>query len=301
MAARICVINISPVPDAYLDHMRGIVEACCRQVLHGDTQLEFRAPKRGAATVPERLEDFRNPYFAHLVVCEVIETIVRADAEGFDAIVVNCFDDPGVKEARSFTRAPVFGLSEPTFHHACQLGAKLGALVPDMPGQVAFVQKQIDDMGLSSRFIVNGVRAERQRFTASFAEALQNPQAMVARLATQGRELIDDGADVIVIACGGLGQICGVAGFHTLEHNGAVVPVVNPLTTAVKTAEMMVAMRRGIGTPIPSQAHAGRRLSREDFVRFRESFSLDRGRTNATPRSVPGVGSRRNRRVRRPA
>jgi allantoin racemase len=275
MVTRIGVINISRVPDAYLAHMKGVVEACCRRVLHPETQLEFRAPKRGPETVPARLEDFRNPYFAHLVVREVIETIVRADAEGFDALVVNCFDDPGVKEARSFTTAPVFGLSEPTFHYACQLGAKFGALVPDMPGQVAFVQKQIDDMGLSSRCVVNGVRAERKRFTESFAEALQNPQAMVGRLAEQGRELIDDGADVIVIACGGLGQICGVAGFHTLEHTGAIVPVINPLTTAVKAAEMMVAMQRGIGTPVPSQAHAGRRLSAEDFARFREGFCLD--------------------------
>jgi len=274
MATRIGVINISPVPDAYLGHMQGVVEACCRRVLHPDTELAFRAPRRGPEVVPARLEDFRNPYFAHLVASEVIETIVRADAEGFDALVVNCFDDPGVKEARSFTRVPVFGLSEPTFHHACQLGAKFGALVPDMPGQVAFVQKQIDEMGLSGRCIVNGVRAERKPFTASYAEALQDPQAMVGRLAEQGRELLDDGADVIVIACGGLGQICGVAGFHTLEYRGATVPVVNPLTTAVKTAEMMVAMQRGIGTPIPSQAHAGRRLSGEELARIRAGFCL---------------------------
>ncbi len=276
MATRICVINISPVSDAYLPHMQGVIEACCRRVLHPETQLDFRAPQRGPEVVPARLEDFRNPYFAHLVVGEVIETIVRADHEGFDALVVNCFDDPGVKEARSFAATSVFGLSEPTFHLACQLGAKFGALVPDMPGQVAFVQKQIDDMGLSSRCIVNGVRTEHKPFTESFAEALQNPKAMIARLADQGRELIDDGADVIVIACGGLGQICGVAGFHTLEHKGASVPVINPLTTAVKTAEMMVAMQRGIGTPVPSQARAGRRLSPEELARFRQSFARER-------------------------
>ncbi|MFN8628482.1 MAG: aspartate/glutamate racemase family protein [Candidatus Binatia bacterium] len=274
MPTSICVINISPVAEAYLPQMKGVVEACCRRVLHPDTQLEFRAPSRGPAVVPARLEDFRNPYFAHLVAAEVIETIVRADREGFDALVVNCFDDPGVREARSFATTPVLGLSEPTFHLACQLGAKFGALVPDMPGQVAFVQKQIDDMGLSRRCIVNGVRAERKRFTESFAEALQNPEPMVGRLTDQGRELIDDGADVIVIACGGLGQICGVAGFHTLEHKGAMVPVINPLTTAAKTAEMLVAMHRGIGTPIPSQAHAGRRLSAEELARVRTGFSL---------------------------
>jgi hypothetical protein len=48
--------------------------------------------------------------------------------------------------------------------------------------------------------------------------------------------------------------------------------VVNPLTTAVKTAEMSVAMSKGLGYQIPSRAYAGTRLSAEDFVRFRGAF-----------------------------
>ncbi len=272
----ICIVNIVRVPEEYLDGSRQTIEACCRKVLNADTKLAFRVPNRGPWPRPENMEDHRNPYFCHLITHEVIETIARADVEGFDAIVVNCFDDPGVKEARSFARTPIFGLSEATFLYACLLGGRLGALVPDMPGQVAFVQKQIDDMGLSTRMIRNGVRAERKRFVESFPEALANPRTMVERLSLQACEMVDEGADVIVMACGGLGQICGVAGFHTLAHNGATIPVVNPLTTAVKTAEMAVAMRKALGTPIPSEAHAGKRLSPKDYVRYREGFGLTR-------------------------
>jgi Asp/Glu/hydantoin racemase len=150
-------------------------------------------------------------------VREVIETIVAADREGFDALVVNCFDDPGVKEARALIDTPVFGLSEPTFYYACQLGEKLGALVPDMPGQVAFVRNQFEALGIGSRLIANGVRAESKPFRESLAEALHNPQAMIDRLTVQARELVDDGANVIVIACGGLGQFCGLLGAATEE------------------------------------------------------------------------------------
>jgi Asp/Glu/hydantoin racemase len=165
----------------------------------------------------------------------------------------------------------VFGLSEATFHHACLLGARFGALVPDMPGQAAFVEAQIDAMGLGSRLIPRGVRVESKPFTESFAEALVEPQAMIRRLEVQARELVDDGADVVVIACGGLGQICGREGFHTLEHRGAVVPVVNPLTTAVKTAETMVQLQRALGIPLPSRVHMPR-LGAEDFARIEAGF-----------------------------
>lgn len=272
---KICVLNITPVPEEFRAASLQTVTACCARVLAPDTELCFRAPAAGCVTLPQYLEDFRNPWFRHLVTHEVLRTVIAADGEGFDAIVVNCFDDPGVEEARARVRTPVFGLSEPTFHYACQLGARLGALVPDMPGQVAFVAAQVAAMGLAGRLIPNGVRAERKRFTESFAEALLRPQAMIERLAAQARELVDDGADVVVIACGGLGQVCGTQGFHALEHRGAIVPVVNPLTTAVKTAEAMVQIQRALGTPIPSRVHAAQ-LDADAIARIEDGFGFAR-------------------------
>ncbi len=269
---RICVVNIIPVPDEYLPMSRGNVENCCRLVLHPDTELEFRAPKAGMTLGPEGLEYHRNPYYELLIGEAVVDTIVAAEEEGFDAFVINCFDDPGLKQARSVVETPVFGLTEPTFFWACQLGAKFGALVPDMPGQVAYVTRQIEQLALGHRLIPAGVRAERKRFTESFAEALGDMDPMIARLSEQAREMVDEGADVIVVACGGLGQVCGNAGFHVLEHRGTHVPVVNPLTTAVKTAEMAVAMRQTLGYDIPSRVHAGTRLSADDRRRFRAAF-----------------------------
>lgn len=269
---KICVANIVPVPGEYLAISRANVENCCRRVLNADTELVFRAPKVGMSLGPEGLEYHRNPYFEHLIAGAVVDMIVALDGEGFDAFVINCFDDPGLTQVRSLVETPIFGLVEPTFSWAAQLGAKFGALVPDMPGQVSYVTRQIEQLGLGHRLIANGVRAERKRFVDSFGEALTDTRPMVERLKAQAREMVDEGADVIVIACGGLGQICGNAGFHTLDHRGALIPVVNPLTTAVKTAEMAIAMSKALGYQIPSRVHAGTRLSPEDRERFRAAF-----------------------------
>jgi allantoin racemase len=269
---KICVVNIIPVPDEYLPGSVANIENCCRRVLNVDTELAFRAPKVGLSLGIDGMEYHRNPYYEHLLSGAVVDTIVAADREGFDAFVINCFDDPGLKQARSVVQTPVFGLVEPTFHWAMGLGAKFGALVPDMPGQVTYVTRQIEQLGLGDRLIANGVRAESKRFVDSFGEALTDTRPMIERLQAQSREMVDEGADFIVIACGGLGQVAGNAGWHTLEHRGALIPVVNPLTTAVKTAEMSVAMGKGLGYQIPSRVHAGTRLSSQDFERFRRAF-----------------------------
>ena len=243
---KICVVNIIPVPDEYLPVSRANVENCCRRVLHADTEIAFRAPKVGMSLGTDGLEYHRNPYYEFLIGGAVVDTIVAAEGEGFDAFVINCFDDPGLKQVRSLVETPVFGLS--------------------------YVTRQIEQLGLAHRLIANGVRAERKRFVDSFSEALSDTRPMIERLKDQSRAMVDEGADVIVIACGGLGQVCGNAGFHTLDYRGALIPVVNPLTTAVKTAEMAVGMGRGLGDQIPSRVHAGARLSPEERARFRAAF-----------------------------
>ena len=97
---------------------------------------------------------------------------------------------------------------------------------------------------------------------------------IAAKAARAGKRLASgDGADVVVIACGGLGQVCGAQGWHVLEHHGVPVPVVNPLTTAVKTAEMMLGLQRAIGTPIPSQAHVAY-LGVDDIERIERAFGI---------------------------
>lgn len=269
---KLCIVNIIPVPESHIATSLATIETCCRRVLHAETQLHFRAPARGPSLGVEGLEYHRNPYYEYLIGGAVIETITKAEAEGFDGFIINCFDDPGLKQVRSLVQTPVFGLSAPTLFWAAALGQKFGALVPDMPGQVAYVSHQIEALGLSHRLIANGVRAERKRFVESFGEALSEPQAMIERLSAEARAMIDEGADVIVIACGGLGQIAGNAGFHSIAHRGAIIPVVNPLTTAVKTAEMAVFMAQGLGYPVPSDVHAGTRLTPQERQRFEAAF-----------------------------
>ena len=266
---RICIIGLTRMPDEHVAFMEDRLRSICGRVIAPDTEIHFRAPKGGPLVPMENMADYRNPYFCHLINSNVIECVAAADKEGFDAMVINCFDDPGMKEARAFSRSLVFGLSEPTFAYAAQLGPRLGGLVPNLPGQVAFVENQVRQFGLWDRFITNGVRADEGDTARDFTAAMADPSVMTGRLLRQAKQMVDEGAEAIVLACGGLGLLFETAGIYSLAYGNEQVAIVSPLTVAVKTAENSVTFQNSLGMPV-----LARRRSQDDFHRFREGWGL---------------------------
>jgi hypothetical protein len=98
---------------------------------------------------------------------------------------------------------------------------------------------------------------------------------MSERIGEIGRGLVRDGADVVVVACGGLGMVCGLTGLHSLEVEGRRVPAVLPHTAAFKQVEALVELQRRVGLPLPGRrAHSGMRLSEDDAEFLRKSCGL---------------------------
>ena len=62
----------------------------------------------------------------HLTRNEIVETVIQAEKDGYDAVVVLCNMDIGVPEARSMVDIPVLGPGEVTMTYATLLGAKFG-------------------------------------------------------------------------------------------------------------------------------------------------------------------------------
>src|SRR5690625_4480106 len=84
------ILWISPVgTDASDEAMRELFES---EKLPG-TSVEVRSLRRG----PHHLEYH---YYGALVLPDVLHMLLQAEQEGFDAAILGCFYDPGLKEAR---------------------------------------------------------------------------------------------------------------------------------------------------------------------------------------------------------
>ena len=53
-----------------------------------------------------------------------------AERDGFDAVIIHCFVDPGLRAARERVRIPIVGLGEVTLKAAASLNGKIGMVTP---------------------------------------------------------------------------------------------------------------------------------------------------------------------------
>ncbi|MCX5999354.1 MAG: aspartate/glutamate racemase family protein [Chloroflexi bacterium] len=269
---RLCVVQIMDMPAKYCGPVLDSLKPSFGTVLRPDTEVVLKTAKGGLKG--DNVADPDNPYFAFLNKRPIIEAFIEAEKEGFDAAWVNCFGDPGVREARSVVGMPIFGPCESTLLFACQLGRKLAIITANMPGQIAQMEDQVREHGLEGRLIDRGVRPDRLPFAETWRRSQKNPKFAAESVAEVARECVADGADVIVVGCCGLGPLCSAAGFNTLTIGEQRVPVLDPVMIAAKTAEMAVDIKKATGLPIPSRVRNYVLPSKNDWTRVRTVFGL---------------------------
>lgn len=151
-----------------------------------------------------------------------------AEDNGYDAIITGCFGDPGIDAARELVSIPVMAPAETSMLVAMMLGDKFSVVTP-LESTLVPLRKQIRVAGIESRVAsirvlgerIMAIRTEKERVLAKAVETCQ-------------RAVDEDGADVIIMGCGSLS-------FYAKEISERVgVPVINPLVTALRAAEMLV-------------------------------------------------------------
>src|SRR5262249_39586470 len=144
-----------------------------------------------------------------------------AEAEGIDAVIVGCFDDPGVDALRELsTRTLVLGPGSTAMHTASLLGTKFGIVT--VPNPTA-VKKLVLTERLEPRLVGIGL------VHTPVLDIADDIDATVAAMRDVGADLVSRGADTIVLGC------MSMAFLDADVELGATlgVPVVNPAKVAL--------------------------------------------------------------------
>jgi Asp/Glu/hydantoin racemase len=183
----------------------------------------------------------RYPYAKHVLGEEAIGFALRAEREGFDAVILGSFSEPFLPEIRSLLDIPVVSMPESAMLLACALAESFALVTLGPPNNVR-VRKTVARHGMQAR--VSGVHAfARQWDEAQLNAAFDDPAALIESFTEVARRAIADGADLVIPAEGVLNEVLFVHGVHAMD--GAAV--MDCVGAALLQAEMQVNARQRLG------------------------------------------------------
>lgn len=168
-----------------------------------------------------------------------IQNAIRAERDGFDAVVLGHIQDSGLWEARAAVSIPVLGLGEVCYLHACMHAAHSGVVTIN-PRFIPGFKQQIRRYGLERRVPhVLAIEHQPGDFMHSF-DSTDSRQRVIETFRVQAEKLVDQGVEVIIPGGGIPMLLLADAGVRSI----AGAPVLDGLAVLVKAAEMAVSLHR---------------------------------------------------------
>jgi len=203
------------------EHMTEHIRAEVLRIKRDDTHVMVIAN----AGAPAAIESARD---VALAVPALLEQVKRANEEGYDAVILACFSDPGLQAAREVSDILVLGIEETTLHVAAMLGHKFTILTP-LAKRIPAKEREVRGYGLESALA--SVRA----LDLSVSETDADPEATKKRILEVARQARDeDGAEVIVLGC------AGMVGYAKDVEQRLGLVVLDPMGVAFKICEGLV-------------------------------------------------------------
>lgn len=187
------------------------------------TQVDICDVPRGPASIESMFEEY-------VSIPATAERVLQAAADGYDAVIIGCFGDPGVDAYRELTAMLVVGPAQVSFHAAASLGQRFSVITP-LPSLVSGTRSLVEHYGLGSRLA--SVRA----VNTAVLDLGKDRAATVEKVAREDRAALEqDGADALVLGCMSLGFL------DVAEEVSHIVgaPVINPPRFSLKATEALV-------------------------------------------------------------
>jgi allantoin racemase len=210
---RIFVINPN-TSASVTEHIRRELE----KIKRPDTQLTVVNPEHGPVSI-------ESVYDEALATPPTLELVRQANEEGYDAIVLACFSDPGLDAAKEISEIPVIGIEEATMHLAAMLGHKF-SITTVFRNRVPTRDLHVRQHGLESSY------ASALVMNMPVLEMDANPEKAQARILELSRKAVqEEGAEVIILGCAGL------TGYAAAVERELGAVVLDPTSVAFKMAE----------------------------------------------------------------
>jgi allantoin racemase len=163
----------------------------------------------------------------------VMAEVALVAADGADAIIIACFDDPALDAARASVTIPVLGIGEAGYHAAMMLGGRF-SVVTTLPVAIPILEENLVHYGMAAAC------ARVRAAGVAVLELEDEASGAVARVSAEiARAKAEDGVGAIVLGCAGMADL---AARMEAKHG---LKVIDGVGAAAAFAAALVNLRRG--------------------------------------------------------
>lgn len=167
----------------------------------------------------------------HAVLQAWLDAQSWAPPDGYGAVLVGCFGDPGLLALQEVAQVPVLGLAQAAVQHMAQQGwTRVGIVTGGVPWQ-AMLQRWSRAHGYADPAATPHI-AHIHALPATGLEMMQSPEAAVQTLTKMCQTMLDS-TDVQAVLLGG----AGLAGMGQQLRTAAALPVWDCVEAAQQTLQ----------------------------------------------------------------
>lgn len=192
----------------------------------GETEIDVVSLPKGPASVESAK--------AYTEVESLVVELVKEIHAGYDAVIVNCFLDPGVVKLRDLLGKVVVGPCEASLSLARNLSKKISIItVGGNAETLNIIRERVRSLGFEE-FIIS-----LRGIPLRVLDLDRDREATLRFLIDEARKAVSEGAEVVVLGCTGL------AGMAKEVSESVGVPVIDPDWAALKVAELLSSLVGG--------------------------------------------------------
>jgi Asp/Glu/hydantoin racemase len=209
-------------------------------VMGGDATVKVHGLRPGTYTKGcAPIDAIKYRYVAAVHELQLCDAAMVAEREGYDAMAIGCFFDPGLRAARSLVDIPVASLGESCALAACSMGRRFG-LVTLCEDQSADYSDMMLAYGLERRYAgAVALDPPIDEFALEADEA--TARAIEERFERACALIVERGADVVIPADGVLNEFLVRRGRLTAHGD---VPVMDSLGVLFQHAAFLARLAR---------------------------------------------------------
>lgn len=246
-------LGVDPKWNDYDTNLKSYVQKVARP----DTRVDVHGVDRYFPKMP------LSEYVQSLHILQVIDQALQAEREGYDAFCLGGSRDLGYELLREVLDMPVVFISESSYYYACQVSRKFGIVTVGAES----LRKQMELVryhGLDERCVpgahVNSGPVEHAELL------LKDPLRAIDMFTEAARNVIANGAGVLIPGFGAWNSSFGERGIHAIDG----VPLVDGIAVVIKTAEMLVDLKK-----LGSQ-RARKKVKKEELLAARKLYGVER-------------------------